>query len=134
MEAGYKKLSVGMLVPLLWSSPPALVRNDVVALRRFLAIQKLMRADPEFAKAIAINKYLLKGYARKVPKRELGGFQYFQPHFAIVKPSASYKGIAMNDGLLSGPTFQTQLPQVLIRFRKGPFAITANVEAMFSKI
>ena len=40
----------------------------------------------------------------------------------------------MNDRLLSGPTLQNQLAQVLNRFRRNQYAVTADVETVFSRI
>ena len=63
--------------------------NVAVALRHLKSLQKKIVEDPELAKAytVVINKYLAKGCTRKVLPEELGGMQYFQPHFAVIKPS-----------------------------------------------
>ena len=49
----------------------------------------------------------------------------------VYDSSASYKGISLNDELLKGPDVNTQLRTVLLRFRQGSVAFTADVEAMF---
>ena len=77
VEAGYRKLPVGMLGPLLWASLPV-----SLAIRSW----HFDTLNP------AINKYLAIGYARKVPPDELLGVQFFQPHFALIKPIEPWKG------------------------------------------
>ena len=146
---GYVKLTEGVQVPVLYDEPlPSDGDTMGWALRNYRQSQRRRRLDPIYAVSYAksINKYFEKGYARKVPLSELGGDQYFHPHFGVTKPGEPdkvrvvfdaarvFRGRSMNDRLLSGPTLQTQLPHVLMRFRKNPFAVTADIEAMFSRV
>lgn len=45
--------------------------------------------------------------------------------------SAKHEGVALNNVLLSGPDLNNALLGVLIRFRREPIAITADVKQMF---
>ncbi len=84
------------------------------------------------------------GYAAKVPVVELNTRkQYFLPHHGVYKKgsrklrivsAAVYQFRCLNDALLSIPSWQIQLPPVLIRFREGRIAFAADIEAMFSRI
>jgi hypothetical protein len=149
VEAGYVKLVEGVQVPVLYDGPkPSGVGTMERGLRDYRSLQRRLRADPVLCASYAksMNKNFEKGYARKVPLSELGGDQFFHPHFGVTKPeepgkvrvvfdaARQFRGQSMNDRLLSGPVLQTQLPQVLIRLRKNPFAVTADIEAMFSRV
>ena len=48
--------------------------------------------------------------------------------------SAKYQGKSLNDYVLQGPDFINKLPYVLLRFRQHPFAITGDIEAMYSQV
>ena len=58
------------------------------ALRCLRQTEKRLGSDPANATGYAksVNKYFDKGYARKDPLVELGGDQYFYPHFVVTKP------------------------------------------------
>lgn len=70
------------------------------------------------------------------------GKVWYIPVFAVTHPKkgkirivwdskASYKGVSLNNQLLSGPDVNTQLATVLLRFRKGEIAFTGYIESMF---
>ena len=48
--------------------------------------------------------------------------------------AAIYKGRCLNDELIQGPDLTNSLLGVLIRFRKEPIALMADVEGMFSQV
>jgi len=52
----------------------------------------------------------------------------------VFDSAASYQGRCLNDAFLSEPSWQTQLPSVLIRFIERQAAYAKDIEAMFSKI
>ena len=52
----------------------------------------------------------------------------------VFDSTTSFYGKCLNDALLTGPVLQTQLPKILIKFREGQVAFTADIEAMFSWI
>lgn len=49
----------------------------------------------------------------------------------VFDSSAQFDGVSLNDVLLSGPDLNNSLLGVLIRFRKDPIAITADIQQMF---
>ena len=71
---------------------------------------------------------------------------YYLPHFGVPKApgstalrlvfdaAAKHNRRCLNDYIASGPALQNPLPSVLIRFREGAIAWSADVGAMFSRI
>lgn len=49
----------------------------------------------------------------------------------VFDSSARYEGVSLNDILLKGPALNNTLLGVLLRFRREPFAVTADVQQMF---
>ena len=104
-------------------------------------------ADYTFYRA-AMEKNFTEGYARRVPSKEIQQkpSKYFLPHFGVPKmagrpelrlvfdAAAKSHGKFLNDFISSGPALQNPLPAVLIRFREGTIAWSADIGAMFSRI
>lgn len=49
----------------------------------------------------------------------------------VFDSSAKHEGVSLNDILLKGPDLNNTLLGVLLRFRREPFAVTADVQQMF---
>lgn len=49
----------------------------------------------------------------------------------VFDSSAQFDGVSLSEVLLSGPDLNNTLLGVLLRFRKEPVAITADIEQMF---
>ncbi|KAI2645663.1 Cold shock protein 1 [Labeo rohita] len=89
-----------------------------------------------------------KGYAEKVPERELkrhDGRVWYIPHHGVYHPkkkkirvvfdcSASFQGESLNGHLLQGPDLTSTLIGVLTRFRMEPVALMADIESMFYQV
>jgi len=89
-----------------------------------------------------------QGYCERVP--ECGTTQseriWYIPHHAVFNPHkpdkvrvvfncpASYRGTSLNQQLLQGPDLANHLQGVLLRWRKEPIAVTADIEAMFYQV
>ena len=118
---------------------------------RLKQLLKKFHKDPEYEKEYrkAVQKYIEEGYAEKLSKQEEleDKKQWFLPHHGVFKKSAEkkkirivfdatakFEGKSLNDALLKGPKLQRELPGLLLRFRQKPFAIGADIEAMFSRI
>ena len=97
----------------------------------------------------AIQDYLTKGYAEKVPENELDTKEqpvWYLPHHPVTHPmkpckvrivfdcAAKYHGISLNQQLLQGPDFTNPLVGVLTRFRQETTAIAADIEGMFHQV
>jgi transposase InsO family protein len=86
------------------------------------------------------------GYAERVPEGELvreDGRQWYVPHHGVFNPHkpgkirvvyncpAAYMGVSLNKLLLQGPDLTNGLTGVLMRWRKEPVAVLADIESMF---
>lgn len=87
---------------------------------------------------------IIKEYAEPVPESEI--FQtsaWYLQHFLVENKTklrivwnsaAVFQGISLNEGLESGPNLLNDLTEVLLKFRKHPVAIQADVAKMFNQV
>ena len=155
---GSTKLTEGHYeVALPWRKiAPRLPNNRLMAERRLKFLKKRLDKDPKLL--TNYNNYIedlvMKGYARKVPEKQLNpdnsnvnvGNVWYLPHHPVFHPqkpdktrvvfdcSAKFEGTSLNDELLQGPDLTNTLTGVLTRFRKGPVAFMADIEAMFHQV
>ena len=126
---------------------PTFPNNRTIALKRTESTFNTMKKDPEFFQK-ALDKFALN-VDRKAPRFEpvpkehrfnKDGRAYYIPQFSvnqkgkarIVFDSAAKKdGVCINDVLRQGPDRNNALRGVIHRFRRHPYAITADVENMF---
>ncbi|KAK0135218.1 hypothetical protein N1851_028960 [Merluccius polli] len=90
-----------------------------------------------------VEKMLTKKHAEIAPPLQEGQECWYLPSFGVYHPkkpgqirvvfdsSAPYKGVSLNDVLLTGPDLNNTLLGVLMRFRKEPVAITTDIQHMF---
>ncbi|XP_023312074.1 uncharacterized protein LOC111692343 [Anoplophora glabripennis] len=126
-----------------------------MALRRFYSLERRLLKDEklqlEYKKFI--HEYISLGHA-KYSNLDLSIFKndntdgYFLPHHPVIRESslttklrvvfdASLKttsGYSLNDILLTGPTVQPELFDILCRFRTHKYVITADIEKMYRGI
>nr|XP_027209100.1 uncharacterized protein LOC113802692 [Penaeus vannamei] len=95
-----------------------------------------------------LENYISKGYAELVPTTLLDrddGRVWYMPHHAVHHPTkpklrvvydlkAKFQGISLNDHLLQGPDLTNALIGVILRFRQGQYAVTADIEEMFHQV
>ena len=86
---------------------------------------------------------LNSGYAERAPPLEQGEECWYLPLFGVYHPkkpdqlrgvfdaSAQFDGISLNNVLLTGPDLTNNLLEILIRFRREPIAIVADIRKMF---
>lgn len=118
------------------STPNFLGDSFEGAKRRFLQLERRFARNPnlkiEYSKGI--QEYLELGHAKKIPMDQVC---HVIPHHAVVKETvydASAKttnGYSLNDRMYIGPTILEMLWAVLVRWRKGEIAITADIEKMY---
>ncbi|XP_076029363.1 uncharacterized protein LOC143018123 [Oratosquilla oratoria] len=88
-----------------------------------------------------------KGYAEEVPKCEVKNQQaWYIPHFGVRHPTkkdkvrvvfdcaARVNDLSLNDLLRQGPDISNLLLGVLLRFRLGLYACTADIETMYYQV
>ena len=95
-----------------------------------------------------INDYIRKGYIREVPEMEpKTASEWFLPHFPVVRPeksttkvrivfdsSAQQDGKSLNTESLPGPKLQNDIVDILVKFRKEPFALVGDVTQMYPQL
>ena len=132
-------------------SPSCLPNNRVLAEHRLKLLRRRLAKDPDlFQKYSAFIENLLdKDYARKVPDHQVnrsGQATWFLPHHPVFHPkkpekvrvvfdcAAKYRGVSLNDVLLSGPDVTNSLIGVLTRFRQERIAVMADIECMYYQV
>ena len=124
-----------------------LPNNRDMALQTLRYTKKKILRDGEFRKGYTdfMKKLIDKGYARKVPKERIGERAWYAPHHGVIHPvkkkvrpvfncSAEKDGISLNKTLIQGPDPANSLIGVLLRFRKGKIAFTADIETMYYQV
>ncbi|XP_058840942.1 uncharacterized protein LOC131696416 [Topomyia yanbarensis] len=127
--------------------------NRSLALRRFLSLERRLKKDPELKSEYTkfIEEYEAMGHCKEINERNDLPDQrvYYIPHHAILRPSststklrvvfdASAKShpsqISLNEALKVGPTVQSDLFEIHIRFRQHRVVFTADVTKMYRQI
>ena len=152
MEDSVKWVSGHYQLALPWRhQPPYLPNNRVAAQQRLQLLKKRFLRDQEFFASYktAVNDYIVKGYAKRVPEEELhadGKPLWYLPHHAVFHPhkpdklrvvfdcAARFRGTSLNDQLLHGPDLTSNLFGVLERFRQNSVALVSDIEAMFHQV
>ncbi|XP_024882128.1 uncharacterized protein LOC112461207, partial [Temnothorax curvispinosus] len=130
---------------------PCFVGTRQVALNRFRALERRFKLDAKFK--LNYNKfmqdYLNNGYMKLIERPfPVDGPVFYLPHHGVVKSDSTttklrvvfdasakdLNGVSLNDVLRSGPKLQTDIVVILLRFRVGRVALTADVRQMFLRI
>ena len=140
-------------VGMLWADEdPELPNNYFSALAQFNSLERLLDKDPELKTKYAknINEDLTKGYVIKVDQpqepQQRSKTEWYLPHHPVINPNkpgkvrrvlngaAKFRGVSLNNSLLTGPDLLQKLIHVLIRFRQHEFAVSADIEGMFLQV
>ena len=130
---------------------PHLPDNQAFAELRLRHLRRRLDRDSELKQryTAAINDYIIKGYAKQLTETEentKGDKTWYLRHHPVVNPhepgkvravfdaASKYRNISLNDQLLVGPDLINSLVGVLIRYRKEPVALIADIEAMFHQV
>ena len=130
---------------------PRMPNNRQMAERRLACLKRKLDSNPQFAQDYtAFMKSLVEeGHAEKVPEdsiRREDKKVWFIPHHGVYHPrqprkirvvfdcAARLGDVGLNDMLLQGPDLTNSLVGVLMRFRQGEVALTADVKAMFHQV
>ncbi|KAG1680465.1 hypothetical protein GQR58_012386 [Nymphon striatum] len=140
--------------PLLWKAEStSLINNENQAYDRLCRLERRFKHEPELRKVYAKTFQEMEdsGIIEEVPKEELLSENFtifYMPHRPVVKKSsattkvrpvfdASAKdcnGTSLNDCLDPGPSLLPDLVNVLLRFRRWPIALCADIEKAFLQI
>ena len=130
---------------------PCLMNNLTMAEKRLKLLGKRLNKDENLKMKYTneIQKLLEIGYAKEVPQEDLtraDGKVWYLPHHPVFNPrkpekcrvvfdcAAKYGGLSLNDHIHQGPDLANKLVGVLLRFREGPLAFMADIEAMFHQV
>ena len=148
---GTRKERGRYIVPLPWKAyPPQLTDNKYCAVRRLIGLNRRFNLNPELAVRYntMIQDQVRKGYVTKLSDREIakGLPSWYLPHHPVFNPrkpdklrivfdcAANHHGNSINDCLNPGPDTIANLVGVLMRFRKLPVVIMADIEEMFLQV
>ena len=92
-----------------------------------------------------VDSYVEKEFIEQVPNQLVEG--HYMPHHAVFKKSATTPlrivfnasskpndGKSLNDCLLTGPSLTAKLHEILVQFRQGTYAVTADISKAFHRI
>lgn len=142
------------VVPLPFVEPldrPCFENTRAIALKRFSSIEKKLQLNPEYRKAyVAFMKdYETCHHLEQVePPVVDKGLFYYIPHHGILRPESvstplrvvfdascsDSTGKSLNHTLLPGPKLQTNIFDLLIRFRWHAIVFTGDVKQMYRQI
>ena len=122
--------------------------NKAMAINRLTSLRKRLARDDELLELYtkAMEDYISKGYAAKVPEEEVNSMAWYIPHHAVTHPrkpgkvrivfdcAAKYWGQSLKEALLQGPDLTNSLVGVLTRFREERIALVADVQEMFYQV
>ncbi|XP_069133222.1 uncharacterized protein [Argopecten irradians] len=147
METEFMKNEEGSwTAPLPFIEPrERLPNNREAALKRARSLEISMKRNSKKKEDMFtfMGGIIEKGHAEVAPSTPEEQEKWYLPLFGIYHPrkpnkirgvfdsSAKFKGVSLNDSLLTGPNMTNNLVEVLLRFRKGSVAVAADVEHMF---
>ncbi|KAK7909491.1 hypothetical protein WMY93_014175 [Mugilogobius chulae] len=134
-----------MPLPFKGNSPPNLPNNKRLATVRLQCLKRKLKSNKQYYDQYKtfMEETINKGDAEPAPKTSEGETEWYLPHHGIYHPrkpdklrvvfdgSAKFRGISLNDTLLTGPDLINPLVGVLCRFRKETVAIICDIERMF---
>lgn len=147
MERNFRKNSDGNReAPLPFKSQrPRLPNNRSMALDRANRFDACLKRDHVKQKHFIdfMQKLFDHKHVEVAPSVDKEEEVWYLPVFGVYHPrkpdqirgvfdsSATFRGLSLNDVLMSGPDLNNSLLGVLIRLRKEPVAITADIQQMF---
>lgn len=137
---------------LLWKKDSSILPNNKnVALKRLVCFEQKLLRNPPLLEAVnkKIISHIENNYIEKLTDSEIKKISdhcWYLPIFSITNPNKPNKlrlvfdaaakcdGISLNDVLMKGPDQLASLFGVLLRFREGTVAISADIAEMFHRI
>ncbi|GBP48109.1 hypothetical protein EVAR_74614_1 [Eumeta japonica] len=133
---------------LLWKSDNETMPESYdTAMRRLRSMEKKLSKNDNLKREYCeqINNLLKNGYAEPAPNQSTSERLWYLPHFAVTHPqkkkvrlvfdaAARTNGKCLNDALLTGPDLIRSLLGVLVRFRQGRVAVSADIKEMFLRV
>lgn len=142
----FKNSTNSWVAPLPFRNPRRrLPNNREYAMSRFRSLRRTLEKRPEMKSHFTefMQKIFDNHHAELALPLQEGKECWYLPSFGVYHPqkpgqirvvfdsSAQFDGVSLNDVLLSGPDLNNSLLGVLMRFRKDPVAVTADIQQMF---
>lgn len=123
------------------------------AKRRFFSLENKFNKNPKILEQYKqfIHEYINLGHAKEVHfslQNESSQLKYFLPHHCVVREESlttklrvvfdasmrTSSGYSLNDILLKGPQVQSELFDILCRFRTFKFVLVTDIEKMYRQV
>lgn len=138
-------------LPFKTNTETTLGDSKEIAIKRFFSLERKLARDKNLKNQYDqfMHEYINLGHMTKVfSDAHHDSPSYYIPHHPVLKPSslttklrvvfdASAKtsnGKSLNDALLAGPTIQSDLFAILLRFRKHRYVLTADIAKMYRQV
>ncbi|XP_060810246.1 uncharacterized protein LOC132904333 [Amyelois transitella] len=121
-----------------------------IAQKRFYLLEKKLQKNPKLKEEYGkvMQEYLDLGHMREIKDETIHPKAVYFPHHAVVREDrettklrvvfdASCKGangVSLNDNLLIGPKLQQDLRHILMRWRRFPICIVADIVKMYRQV
>ena len=102
-------------------------------------------SDEQFGEQYVVKTYIEKEFIEQIPNSPIEG--HYMPHQAVFKRSTTTplcivlnvtskpnEGKSLNDCLLTGASLTAKLHEILLQFRQGTYAVTADISKAFHRI
>lgn len=130
--------------------PTELGMSKNTAYNRFMALERRLTKNPDLRTKYInfMREYEYLGHMTKINEEDVLFPNYFIPHHCVLKPDSSTtklrvvfdascktsSGLSLNDIQLNGPTVQSELFSILLRFRIPKFVFTTDIQKMYRQI
>lgn len=120
------------------------------ALKRFGYLERRFERNPELHHVYKefIDEYYKLGHMREVANSSSMQVPFYMPHHAVIKSSSSTtkcrvvfdgsmkssSGVSLNNVLMVGPTVQSDLLSIMLRFRLHKIVMIADIAKMYRQI
>ncbi|XP_037929718.1 uncharacterized protein LOC119664260, partial [Teleopsis dalmanni] len=121
-----------------------------IATNRFLALERRLSKDSHLKRQYVefLDEYEKLGHMTEIDIERIMSPHYFIPHHCVLKPdstttklrvvfdasSKTTSGQSLNDLLHIGPTVESELLSILLRFRLPRYVFTTDIEKMYRQI
>lgn len=132
------------------ASPQELGNSKVTALKRFHSLEKRLNSNSSLKELYSafINEYISLGHMSYVEHPNDSISHYYIPHHAVINEASrttklrvvfdgscsTSSGKSFNDIQMVGPTLQSNLLTILIRFRQNAIAFSVDIQKMYRQV
>ena len=136
-------------IGLPWKRDTPLPNNYFAALCQLRTLEKRFREHPQKKAKFdeTLQKDLEKGYVKQVKmQHSLAPRIWYLPTHPVENPNkpgkvrrvanaaSKFKGVSLNNALLTGPDLLAKLLEIILRFRKHPVGVLAEIKGMFMQV